>query len=364
MLIKKSKCGFTLIEVIVALALLGILSVSFSAILVTCLKLINISSAITKGTNAAVGQIENWESGNMQNIVTSNGDFAVTFSSKNTSILQSGKYVTGKDEKQNNAVKTFKPNNQIIQPTNEAIVCKDTLTINNKVTSSQITTIDAKTVLLYNSVNGSPGSLLYSDTSPKPTGFSVNYTRIDNYKTVLTPIPIAAVTTYTNYTGGIKTFDVTNGDQFFYVENFDVRPNGTITVTNNSATTTHKNLYVFIKNTFAIHASYKLTVQINGIGSNYTAVYFIYCGDEAVYLDGDIINGVLSPSDGISCSTTGCYIYAPSADVSLIATGLSGVIGANVTINGNDDDDTSFLPVSSSSGKPSWQDLILKLIGT
>ena len=135
---------------------------------------------------------------------------------------------------------------------------------------------------------------------------------------------------------------------------------GTITVTNNSATTTHKNLYVFIKNTFAIHASNRLTVQIRGTGSNYTAVYFIYCGDTAVYLDGDVNSGILNPSLGISCSTTGCYIYAPSADVSLIATGLSGVIGANVTINGA----TSLLPISSSSGKPSWQDLILKLIGT
>jgi hypothetical protein len=44
----------------------------------------------------------------------------------------------------------------------------------------------------------------------------------------------------------------------------------------------------------------------------------------------------------------------------LIATGITGVLGANININGN----STIFPITASSAKPNWKDLVLKLIGS
>lgn len=355
--IKRNKKGFTLIEVILAVALLGILCVATSAVMASCLKFLQNASSIARATNVAAGQLEDWKSGNDEKIIYSNGSpFTLNFQGK-TPISQQGKYITVKDENADVPFKTFRPNdpenpsdpnNLLINVTNEIIVCRGNLTVNSNLTSSLLSTINAREIIVNSpsTISGTSGSEVNSDTNPLPSGFT-NFSRSNNYKRIISPVPISTVSTTNSYYGVNTDYDVTSGDKFVYVKDFFMLQNGTIKVTNTnpSSNKTHKNLYIYINRYFYVN-NVQLTVKIEGTGKDYTGVYFVYCGQDPVHID------------NINCTYQGVYIYAPCADVTLVANNLSGILAEYVTIDGV----TSFKPKISTE-QPSWFDMIVKLTG-
>lgn len=358
--ILKSNKGFTLVEIILALALMGIISVAMAAVLVTGLKIINNSTKIINNTNTAAGQIDNWYADNNLTSAPS-GSFHVNFPNKDTYIEQTGQYITGKDSTSSTTLKAFEPDNTLLEPIHEEIICKDTLAVNANISATLIMQFNVnKVTILDDKIVTAPAiSSLSTKTVPKPSGFSNFAYSAYNYRPPYTPIPVTVNTTYVDYSGANISFDVTNEDKYYYVNNFIVSQNGTITVNNNSTSNKKRCLFIYIKGSFQINSVKQLQINFTGTNSNYTSLFFVYSGNQSIYLDGNIKGGNTA-SLGISCNSSGCYIYAPSSEVSLIATGISGVIAANLNVNGA----TTFSPIIASSTKPNWKDLVLKLIGS
>jgi prepilin-type N-terminal cleavage/methylation domain-containing protein len=358
--ILKSNKGFTLIEMLLALALMGIVSVAMAAVLVTGIRIINNSAKVINNTNTAAGQIDNWYADNNLNS-TASGSFGINFSNKGTYVYEEGQYITGKDAVSSAVVKAFEPDNTILEPSTEEIICKDTLAVNANLSASTYMQIYTKytTVLPEKTVAAPSPSYLYTLTTPYPTGYNYTIFRSRNFRFPYTPVPVTANAAYVDYSGSNISFDASSEDKYYYVNNFVISQNGVITVTNNSTTGKKRCVFIYIKGLFQINSGRQLQVNITGTNSNYTSVFFVYSGNESIYLDGNIAAGNAA-SLGISCNVSGCFIYAPSSDVYLIATGITGVLAANLNINGN----STFFPVTASSTKPNWKNLVLKLIGS
>lgn len=356
--ILKSNKGFTLVEMLLALALMGIVSVATAALLVTGIKIISNSTKVINNTNTAAGQIENWYADNTV-ASTPSGTFRVDFSNKGTYVSQGGQYITGKDSTGSATVKAFEPDNAMTEPIHQEIICKDTLSVNANLfaSTSMMFYVYKTSVLPGKTVSTNSTSFIYTQTD-QLNGY-INFFHLDdNYRSTYTPIPVTANTTYVDYNGSSISFDVSNDDKYYYVNNFVVSQDGTITVTNNSTSNKKRSVFIYIKGSFSINSAKQLQINITGTNSSYTSLFFVYSGNQSIYLDGNTEAGN-TPSYGINCNIKGCYIYAPSSDVSIISNGISGVIAANLHINGN----TTFLPVNDAT-KPNWKELVMKLIGS
>lgn len=354
------KKGFSLTEVLTGIALIGMLSVAFITIFVTGINVLNNSVELTQGTEKAGGDIENWYAGNEEGTAAAANQQTVAF--PGVAFTEDGTLVTGSDNDTDVLLKSFIPERQIANPYNQAIVCKSNLAINKSIYSSQQIIINARTFNLSQSqtVVASAGSKLYSDTASL-FGFS-GFTFSGGYKELYLPFPTAPQNTYVDYSGANISFNVTNANLFYYVDNFNITQSGTITVINDRTDNTNRCLFIYIKSSFNIHTAKQLTISNTGTGSAHTGVYFIYCNTEPANLHGDLSNGVLQPSIGIYSSTAGCYIYAPNSQINIIGNDLSGIIGDKIDIYGSSN--FSLNPVNISNNCPTWTELINMLSGS
>lgn len=355
----KSKKGFTLVEVILSIALLGILSVATITIFSTGLNILSSAASATGGTQIAADDLENWYSGNyFEDVEKTTGSFTIAFPSK--TFEGTGEFINGKDNNQINTLKTFTfPNYYALS--NEAIVSKNDLVIDGSISSTVKMNIYSQTYSfpVDHPVTGVAISELYSDISPMSINF-VNYTYKGAYQERYTIIPIAPTAQpYVEYEGVNKTFDLVSANTYFYASKIDIIQDAIITVNNDTAGSKRK-LFIYIRDSFGIRYNKRLSVNILGNGASHTSVYFIYCGSVPATLEGEYFYGNLLPSLGIVANTTGCYIYSPGATISLIGSKISGVVGQAVSIKG----DTTFLQNNDLTNKPSWQDLIVMLEGS
>ncbi len=352
--------GFTLIEVILSIAILGILSVTFVTIFGTGLELVSNSAQSTRATQIAAGELENWYSGDPYiNTTTTDSIFSLTFPGAN--ILENGKIIIGKDDNGINTLKSFGISENF-NLTNEVIVSKNDLTINGHIFSIHSSEICTKTYTFLDTKNvlSFEPSTIYTNTTPLSSNFT-NYYYMGTYQEKYTLIPIAPVAQpYVSYNGVNKTFNLATNNTYYYVSDFDITQSGTITITNN--TINKRKLFIFIRDSFNIRASNRLSISITGIGQAYTSVFFIYCGSLPAMLDGeyDPVTEEFNKSLGITANIIGTYIYSPNADLSFFGNNISGVVGLSVKVNGT----TWVAPNNTITNKPCWRDLIVMLQGS